>query len=573
MPLTPGARMPARAEDDVAGVGLVVGLELVLQLPSDHRVHDARRGGVVDVDRPDVLAVAQDRHRVADGKDLGDAVRDVDDRQPVLGEPGEHVQQVVGLGRGQRRGGLVQDQHPWLTRDGAGDLDELAQRDRQPRDGFVEVHADADLVQGVLGDLLELAPPDEPGARRHRPEQDVLGNRHLRDQAELLVDQRDAGLDGVLRAARLEAFAVDDDVAAVGDQDPREHAHERGLAGPVLADDGVDLPRRDGQADVVDSDDAAKVLVEVVCLEDGRAPLRAGALVPSVSHASTFGVVRGLRISCNRLLLLHTRAGPDGCQGLGRDCSQNATGLDREWTSGAPEAVCCRAWVVTHAVASSLVRAPSRRPRPVVRGVGEVRARPTVAFTCNRLLVLHARGRPDECQGVGRACRKMRPGAWARSGQSTPERTVVAVVGRTGPRMRSGNGRLAQWQLWTRPTMPRLSLQPTIAQTCSADVAGWTRGGVAWRRSRSTTSLRKRWRARLDGVACAGPGEDLPCQRRHTGARARQPPQRWAIAATPWRAGCVGAGPTRSGWLWPTSATPSSRPSFAASRTTSRVGA
>src|SRR3546814_15506524 len=74
----------------------------------------------------------------------------------------------------------------------------------------------------------------------------VLHHRHGVHQHEVLMHHADAGGDGVARRADRHRPPVDEDLAAVGLVEAVEDAHQRRLAGAVLADDAVDgsgLPR------------------------------------------------------------------------------------------------------------------------------------------------------------------------------------------------------------------------------------------------------------------------------------------------------------------------------------------
>ena len=84
--------------------------------------------------------------------------------------------------------------------------------------------------------LLQVGPVDE-----HRParlevaDEDVLGHRQLGDDLRLLVDDADAGLVRLARRGEGHRPAVDGDAALVGRVLALEDAHQRRLAGPVLA--------------------------------------------------------------------------------------------------------------------------------------------------------------------------------------------------------------------------------------------------------------------------------------------------------------------------------------------------
>ena len=73
-------------------------------------------------------------------------------------------------------------------------------------------------------------------------------------------------------------FAVEQDLALVGRGQPVEDVHERGLAGAVLAEQGVDLARADVEVDVVVGDHARVALGDAAHLERRRGDLLAGLL-------------------------------------------------------------------------------------------------------------------------------------------------------------------------------------------------------------------------------------------------------------------------------------------------------
>src|SRR5207237_1400695 len=86
-----------------------------------------------------------------------------------------------------------------------------------------------------------LSEPSEPRAARLQAQGDVLGDGQVGEQRRLLVDGGDAevaGADGVVVG---DGLAVDFQGAGVGGDGAGDDLDERGLAGAVLADQGVDL--------------------------------------------------------------------------------------------------------------------------------------------------------------------------------------------------------------------------------------------------------------------------------------------------------------------------------------------
>ena len=57
-------------------------------------------------------------------------------------------------------------------------------------------------------------------------------------------------------------LAVEPHLAGVGVVHPGDDLHQRGLAGPVLADDGQHLARRERQRHAVEREDAGELLAD-----------------------------------------------------------------------------------------------------------------------------------------------------------------------------------------------------------------------------------------------------------------------------------------------------------------------
>ena len=94
-------------------------------------------------------------------------------------------------------------------------------------------------------------------------EHDVLGDRHHRDQHEVLVHHAHARLDRGARRSELHVLVADLDLALVGVVQAVEDVHQRRLAGTVLAEQGVHLALAEIEADVVVRDDAGEALRDV----------------------------------------------------------------------------------------------------------------------------------------------------------------------------------------------------------------------------------------------------------------------------------------------------------------------
>ena len=90
-------------------------------------------------------------------------------------------------------------------------------------------------------------------------------------QVEFLVDQHDAPVHGVRHAVQAHRRAVQQQDALVGREEAGHDLHERGLAGPVLADDGQRLARHEAQAHPVQRLHAGERLADAARFQEGCA--------------------------------------------------------------------------------------------------------------------------------------------------------------------------------------------------------------------------------------------------------------------------------------------------------------
>jgi hypothetical protein len=121
---------------------------------------------------------------------------------------------------------------------------------------------------------------EEALVARLDPEHDVLGDRHHRDEHEVLVHHADPALDRVLRRAERDALAVEDDLTLVGLREPVEDVHQRRLAGAVLAEQRVNLAAAKVEVDVVVGDGAGKDLRDSPAVrEPALRPQPSGAIL------------------------------------------------------------------------------------------------------------------------------------------------------------------------------------------------------------------------------------------------------------------------------------------------------
>src|ERR671912_627053 len=97
-----------------------------------------------------------------------------------------------------------------------------------------------EVGQQRRGTLLELTPVDHsspPG--RCGTEENILGDRQMRDEIQLLVDDADAARQRVARALDVSKRAVHANLAGVLAVRAAQDLDKRGLAGAVLAEQYV----------------------------------------------------------------------------------------------------------------------------------------------------------------------------------------------------------------------------------------------------------------------------------------------------------------------------------------------
>jgi hypothetical protein len=106
----------------------------------------------------------------------------------------------------------------------------------------VAVDPDAKAVEDAAR-LVAHAPriDDARPAGRGLAEEDVLGHRQVRNQAQFLVDRADADLACPQRTVELDRSAIEENLAGVGANRAAENLHQRRLARAVLARHHVDL--------------------------------------------------------------------------------------------------------------------------------------------------------------------------------------------------------------------------------------------------------------------------------------------------------------------------------------------
>ena len=236
-------------------------------MPADHAPDDLLLRRRRDLFRADIAPVAQHADPIAMREDLGHAVADIDDADAARLELRDDPEQLAGLALGQRSGRLVEDQDRAVERQRLGDLDDLLLGDRQFPDQRLRIDL-GERGKYAASAVAQRAIIHQPGApaigRRHR---DVLGDRDVRAERDLLMHQPDAERMRPLRRGDLDGPAIDQDLAAIGPEDTVDNVHQRRLAGSVLAHQRMHLALAEREADTVERTHRAEILADIADFE------------------------------------------------------------------------------------------------------------------------------------------------------------------------------------------------------------------------------------------------------------------------------------------------------------------
>ena len=228
-----------------------LGLGILVNHAADHHVDDVVLGAVLGDQRADIAAVAHDGDAVGDDLDLVHTVRDINDAQLLIAQVADDLEQLLDLRLRQRRGGLVKDDDLGLVGNGLGDLAHLLLTDRQIAHLFRGIDIDAQLIEELLGLGVHLGIIDDGALHEFAADEDVLRNGQVVHHVQLLVNDDDARLLRLLGTMEFDFLAFIGDGSGILGVDAREHLHQRGLAGAVLAHQRMHFALANLQIDVI----------------------------------------------------------------------------------------------------------------------------------------------------------------------------------------------------------------------------------------------------------------------------------------------------------------------------------
>ena len=169
-----------------------------LDAAADHLLDDGAHGHVGALVAGDDAAVAHHHDAVGDLRDLVQPVADIDEGHAFRLELADLLEQQLGLLAAERCGRLVEDQQlgirasaPWRSRPAA------ARRRASVRTLRSGETSRPSRFSCAEARCVHRRAVDAAAARQQAADIDVLGDRQVRQQLQLLVDHADAGLDGL----------------------------------------------------------------------------------------------------------------------------------------------------------------------------------------------------------------------------------------------------------------------------------------------------------------------------------------------------------------------------------------
>ena len=189
---------------------VVVGLGEILGVGADHLPDDPLRVDVFHLLMAGDVAVAQHGDVVADADQLFQPVRNVDDRDALALEVGDHLEQHLDLGCRKRRGRLVHDEDLGVERHRLGDLDELLLADPQILHQHVRADAGLEPFEEFAGPTLLLLVIDvEAAVGEFARGEDVFRHRQVAEQIEFLEHHADAARHRIARRGERHLLALE----------------------------------------------------------------------------------------------------------------------------------------------------------------------------------------------------------------------------------------------------------------------------------------------------------------------------------------------------------------------------
>src|ERR1700730_10921089 len=304
----PRERQPFDSESRCAARTRLLGIHLVAWSPQ-HQLNERRAVQAVRGSGCDQFAVAQNGDPVTNRVDLGQPVRDVENRPSLAFDSKQRRENALDLDVGQRCRRLVEDEHTRVTSKEACDLDELALGHAQRRHRCVEPDMIGPEQRQCLGGAFAQFRPLVQKRNFQGAEPDIVLDRKVGTQAQFLRDDGDAEFLSVTGRGDIRRRAADQYSSPVRPIYAGQNLDQRTLTGAVLSTDAADFAWPDVERYIVERGNRTEALRDVTNSNEGRtavtalrlaALIAAGCSLKLIIWLGRGGHFRGLRNSSSQ---------------------------------------------------------------------------------------------------------------------------------------------------------------------------------------------------------------------------------------------------------------------------------
>src|SRR4029079_10975846 len=201
---------------------------------------------------------------VADIENVVHPVREQDNADTVILEAADEVENLAHFLDRQSRRRLVHDHNAGIEGGGAGDGDRLALTAREFVHRLIDAFdVDLETFKMLLGHFARPRMIDDRKPENSAPglaaEIDVLEDRHVSGEREILINHLDADVACIAGASEGNRSAVENDLAGARGIKARKNFHECRFAGTVVADDTQDFAAIEMEVHVAQRGYGAKI--------------------------------------------------------------------------------------------------------------------------------------------------------------------------------------------------------------------------------------------------------------------------------------------------------------------------
>ena len=218
---------------------------------------------------PHLLAVAEDGDLVRHSEHFVQLMADEHDGQAFMLELLDHLQQIIHLLTGQRRGGLIHEQQLRILRQRATDGGQLT----VGHGGFdhrgVQIQGYADAIDLLLGDAVHFLPIHQLLAGlADLIDGDIFRNRHMIEERKILINNLNTLVHGLGGRQTGIFVSIETDLTTITGVHARNGLDKGGFARAVFAREAVNLTFADLNTHIVESLYTDKRLTDMFGAQD-----------------------------------------------------------------------------------------------------------------------------------------------------------------------------------------------------------------------------------------------------------------------------------------------------------------